>query len=129
MTLVFAKERTLESLREAMFAGRTAVWYGNNLAALEEYAAPLFRSVVTAGAPFKDDGKAIWFELSNSSDLPLTLTGGPEGAPAELQLPATGMIVVKADRKYLTEPLSYSVSNVITGSASVLKVEIRPAKK
>ncbi|MFZ2287656.1 MAG: hypothetical protein WAV93_11775 [Bacteroidales bacterium] len=129
MTLVFAKERTIESLKEAMFAGRTAVWYGNNLAAFEEYAVPLFRSVVTAGTPFKDDGKAIWFELSNSSDLSMELTGGPEGAPAELKLPASGMIVVKADRKYLTEPLVYNVSNIITGSNSVLKVEIMPAKK
>ena len=129
MTLVFAKERTPESLKEAMFAGRTAVWQGNNLTAFEEYAAPLFRSVVTAGVPFRDDGKSIWFELTNSSDLPMELTGGSEGAPAELKLPANGMIVIKADRKYLSEPIRYSVSNIITGSNSVLNVEITPAKK
>jgi len=129
MTLVFAKERTPESLKEAMFAGRTAVWYGNNLAALEEYAAPLFRSAVTAGKPFKDDGKSIWFELVNSSDIPMELTGGPEGAPSELKLPPSGMVVVKADRKYLSEPIPYQVSNIITGSNSVLSVEIMPAKK
>lgn len=129
MTLVFAKERTPESLKEAMFAGRTAVWYGDNLAALEEYAAPLFRSAVTAGKPFKDDGKSIWFELVNSSDIPMELTGGPEGAPAELKLPASGMVVVKADRKYLSEPIPYQVSNIITGSNTVLSVEIVPAEK
>lgn len=129
MTLVFSKERTPESLKEAMFAGRTAVWYGDNLAAFEEYAMPLFRSVVTAGRPFKDDGKSIWFELINSSDLPMELTGGPEGAPAELKLPASGVVVVKADRKYLSEPIPYNVSNIITGSSSVLRVEIIPAKK
>lgn len=129
MTLVFARERTSESVREAMFAGRTAVWHRNTLGALEQYAAPLFRSVVTAGAPFKDDGKSIWFELTNSSDLPMDLTGGPVGAPAELKLPAAGMVVVKADRKYLLEPIRYSVSNIITGSNSVLNVEIAPAKK
>ena len=129
MTLVFAKERTSESLKEAMFAGRTAVWYGDNLAALEEYAMPLFRSVVTAGRPFKDDGKSIWFELLNSSDLPMILNGGPEGAPAELKLPASGIVVVKADRKYLSAPIPYNVSNIITGSNSVLRVEIVPAKK
>jgi len=129
MTLVFARERTPESIKEAMFAGRTAVWHGNTLTAFEEYAAPLFRSVVTAGVPFKDDGKSIWFELTNSSDLPMELTGGPQGAPSELRLPATGMVVVKADRKYLSEPIRYSVSNIITGSNSVLNVEIIPAKQ
>ncbi len=129
MTLVFARERTSESLREAMFAGRTAVWYGDNLAAFEEYAAPLFKSVITASAPFKDDGKSIWFELANTSDMPMKLSGGPTGAPAALTVPATGMVVVKADRKYLTEPITYNADNIITGSNNVLKVEIRPAKK
>lgn len=129
MTLVFATERTHESLKEAMFDRRTAVWYGDNLAALEEIAAPLFRSVVKAGAPFKDDGKRIKFELVNSSDIPMKLSGGPEGAPATINVPARGMAVVTADRKFLAEPMSYSVDNIITGSNSVLKVEISPAKK
>jgi len=129
MTLVFAKERTVESLKEAMFARRTAVWYGDNLAAFEEIAAPLFRSVIIAGAPFKDDGKSIWFELSNTSDIPMKLSGGPEGAPATLTVPAHGMVVVRADRKFQAQPVTYAVDNIITGSNNVLKVEISPAKK
>ena len=128
MTLVFAKERTHESLKEAMFARRTAVWYGDNIAAFEEIAAPLFKSVISAGIPFKDDGKSIWFELSNSSDITMTLSGGPEGAPATLTVPAQGMVVVRADRKYLSQPITYSVDNFITGSDSVLKAEIAPAR-
>jgi len=127
MTLVFAKERTHESLKQAMFDRRTAVWYGDNLAALEEIAAPLFRSVVKTGAPFKDDGKIIKFELVNSSDIPMKLSGGPQGAPATITIPARGIAVVTADRKYLAEPMIYSVDNIITGSNSVLKVEILPA--
>ncbi|HCM59380.1 MAG TPA: hypothetical protein DIS74_03215, partial [Bacteroidales bacterium] len=108
---------------------RTAVWYGDNLAAMEEIAAPLFRSVVKAGAPFKDDGKIIKFELVNTSDIPMKLSGGPHGAPAAVNVPARGMAVVTADRKFLDEPMPYSVDNIITGSNSVLKVEISPAKK
>jgi histidinol phosphatase-like PHP family hydrolase len=127
MTLVFARERTAESLREALFAGRTAVWYGDCLAAFEEYAAPLFKSVISAGIPFKDDGKTIWFEVSNTSDIPMKLSGGPEGAPSSLTIPATGMVVVKADRKFLNEPITYNADNIITGSSTVLKVEIKPA--
>lgn len=129
MTLVFARERTHDSLKEAMFARRTAVWYGDNLAAFEDIAAPLFKSVITAGVPFRDDGKNIWFELSNSSDIPMTLSGGPSGAPATLKIPARGMVVVRADRKFLSEPIPYSVDNIITGSNSVLKAEISPAKR
>jgi histidinol phosphatase-like PHP family hydrolase len=124
VTLVFARERTMESLREAMFAGRTAVWYGDSLAGFEQFTGPLFRAAVKAGAPFKDDGKNIFFEISNNSDLPMKLTGGPEGAPAELTLPANMVVRVRADRRYLEQPLTYSVSNIVTGSGTVLRAEI-----
>jgi histidinol phosphatase-like PHP family hydrolase len=129
MTLVFADERSQESLKEAMFARRTAVWYGDNIAASAEIAALLFKSVIIAGTTFKDDGKNIWFELSNISDVPMKLSGGPQGAPATLNVPALGMVVVRADRKYIEEPITYSVDNFITGSSSVLQVEISPAKR
>ncbi len=124
VTLVFAKERTMESLREAMFAGRTAVWYGDSLAGFEQFTGPLFRAAVKAGAPFKDDGKNIFFEITNKSDLPMKLTGGPEGAPAELTLPANMVVRVRADRRYLEQPLTYNVSNIVTGSGTVLRAEI-----
>jgi hypothetical protein len=44
-------------------------------------------------------------------------------------VPARSMVIVRADRKYLSQPLTYNVDNIITGSDSVLKVEISPAKK
>lgn len=129
MTLVFASERTGESVREALFAGRTAVWYGDWLAGFEEYTAPLFRASVKAGVPFKQDDKSIWFEIVNTSDLPMNLTGGPAGAPPALKLPAGSSVIVKADKKYLSEPLTYDVSNIITGSNTVLRADISPAKE
>jgi len=124
VTLVFARERTMESLREAMFAGRTAVWYGDSLAGFEQFTGPLFRAAVKAGASYKDDGKNIFFEITNNSDLPMKLTGGPDGAPAELTLPAGMVVRVRADRRFLEQPLTYNVSNIVTGSGTVLRVEI-----
>ncbi len=124
VTLVFAKERTLESLREAMFAGRTAVWYGNFLAGFEEFTAPIFKAAVIVSAPFKNDGKNLWFELRNNSDLKMELTDGPEGAPSKVTLPANSVAVVKADIRYLKEPLKYNVSNIITGNGTVLGVSL-----
>jgi histidinol phosphatase-like PHP family hydrolase len=129
VTLVFAKERTMESLREAMFAGRTAVWHGDSLAGFEQFTGPLFRAAVKAGEPFKDDGKNIFFEISNHSDLPMRLTGGPEGAPAELTLPANSVTRVRADRRYLEQPLTYNVSNIVTGSGTVLRAGITVPSK
>jgi hypothetical protein len=128
VTLVFARERSYEALREALFAGRTAVWYGDTIAGIEVYTAPLFRAAVSTRAPFKEDDKNIWFELLNNSDLPMAFTGGPAGAPAEISLPARSAVIVKADRKYLAEPIPYNVSNIITGNGSTLRVEITPGK-
>lgn len=124
VTLVFASERSPESIREALFAGRTAVWYGDSLAGFEQYARPLFNAAITVSAPFKDDGKKIWFEIVNNSDLPMDLSGGPDGAPAELRLPGRSVTRVVADRRYLQHTIPYNVSNIITGSGMVLNVEI-----
>jgi hypothetical protein len=107
-----------------MFAGRTAVWYGNYLAGFEEYTAPVFKAAVTVSAPFKNDGKNLWFELRNNSDLRMELTDGPEGVPSKLNLPANSVTVVKADIRYLKEPLKYNVSNIITGNGTVLGVSL-----
>jgi len=129
VTLVFARERTMESIREAMFAGRTAVWYGGSLAGFEQFTGPIFKAAVRAGAPYKDDGKSIFFEIANHSDLPMMLTGGPEGAPSELKLPANEVVRVRADRRYLQQPLTYNVSNIVTGSGTVLRAEIQVPPK
>jgi hypothetical protein len=41
VTLVFAKEKTEESIREALQQGRTAVWFDNTLIGKEEFLVPL----------------------------------------------------------------------------------------
>lgn len=126
VTLVFAAERTPEALREALFAHRTAIWYDNFLAGSEEYTGALFHASVVVGAPFRDDGKNVWFEVTNNSDLPYELTEGPEGAPASLLLPAEATVIMKTDRKYLEIPLTYKAANIITGNGSVLTVSFKP---
>ena len=44
MTLVFAKARTHDSLKEAMFAGRTLAYFKDMIAGKEEYARPFFNA-------------------------------------------------------------------------------------
>jgi 3',5'-nucleoside bisphosphate phosphatase len=126
VTLVFAKERSSASIREAMFAGRTAVWSGNELAGFENVAAPFFRAAVSVAKPHRTDDKSIWFEVGNVSDLPFFLTGGPVGAPSSLTIPANGSVIVKAERRYLTEPLAYTVKNVVIGNGKSLAVTLAP---
>lgn len=44
ITIVFAKERSIESLKEALFAGRTVSWFNDVLIGKEEYVTPLAKS-------------------------------------------------------------------------------------
>jgi histidinol phosphatase-like PHP family hydrolase len=124
MTLVFAKERSHDSLKEAMFAGRTLVWFKDILAGKEEYAEPFFYQCITVNKPYFQNDKNIFFEISNRSDIPFYLEKGPAGAPDYITLGANTVTKVVLSKK-VTVPLIYDVRNVIIGENEVLKAELK----
>jgi len=124
MTLVFTKERSHDSLKEAMFAGRTMVWFRDTLAGKEKYAKPFFQQCISVGKPYYNDDNNIYFEVTNSSDIPFYLINGIENAPASVTLAANSVTRVVVSKK-VTTPLIYDVSNVLTGENAVLKVELK----
>jgi hypothetical protein len=124
MTLVFAKERTSNSLKEALFAGRTLVYFGDMLAGKEEYARPFFYRCISIGKAFYETGRNRYFEITNSSDIPFYLENGVEPAPDSISLTANSVTRVVVSKK-VTFPLVYDVRNVITGENEVLKVELK----
>ena len=72
ITLVFAKEKSLESLREALFSGRTVAVYNDLLVGREEYLKPLLRACIEVNAvEYISDTQVLKVELKNisSSDL------------------------------------------------------------
>jgi hypothetical protein len=69
VTLVFAKERTAESLKEALFARRTAVWFNNTLIGREEFVAPLIKQSLTiTKAEYRKNKSVLTVKIENSSD-------------------------------------------------------------
>jgi len=124
MTLVFAKERSHDALREAMFAGRTLAYFGNSIAGKKEYALPFFYQCIAIGKPFYKNEKSIFFEISNNSDIPFYLVNGSQGAPSSITLQANSVTRVALSVK-AAQPLVYDVRNIITGENEVLKVEIK----
>ncbi len=123
MTLVFAKERTLASVKEAMFAGRTLVYFNDMIAGKEEYAKPFFSQAVKVGKPYYKTDKNIFFEITNTSDVPFYLVNGTNGAPSAIALAANSVTRVSLSTKAAL-PLVYDVRNVITGENEVLKVQL-----
>lgn len=83
MTLVMVKERTPESIREALDAGRTVAWASKILAGKEENVRDLFNACVQLMPSHfteeKKNGEAVnYYEIRNNSDLyfELVLTDG-----------------------------------------------------
>ena len=72
ITLVFAKEKSLESLQEALFAGRTVAVYNSLLVGRPEYLKPLLEaSIQINSALYHKKTQVLAIELENvsSSDL------------------------------------------------------------
>ncbi len=110
MNLILAKERTLDSVKEAFFEKRVIGWAAGNLWGRKESLAPLFDACVkieTAG------NKA---QLTNRSDIPCTITY----AKKDYELPAKGTVefVLQSGQKTL------AVANWFTATATPLVKQI-----
>lgn len=124
MTLVLAKERTHDALKEALFAGRTLVYYKDFLAGKEELTKPFFYACVHIEKPYYQTEKNNILEITNNSDIPFYLINGTEGTPAAIKLAANSVTRVVLSNK-TASPLKYDVRNVITGEKEVLRVELK----
>ena len=124
MTLVFADERTLESLKEALKEGRTAVWFADRIIGHQQWLEPLFNGSVQVSRPHLRSQNTVWVEIRNgsSADIRLQRTGG--GGPNELNLPARSTSIVKIKTPTPTEPLElrYTVTNFLIGVDAGLPV-------
>lgn len=76
VTLVFAKEKSEESLREAMEARRTAVFAEDMVYGREQELAPLFDACVRV-KNVRWTAKGVGFTLHNVSSIPVRLTKAP----------------------------------------------------
>lgn len=70
ITLVFATERTLEALRDAMFAGRTIAWFNDELAGKAELLEKLFKASVHIE---KGENR---YKMTNISDIAFSVKLG-----------------------------------------------------
>ena len=126
LTLVFAKERTIPAVREALFAGRTIVWGGDLLIGREELLAPFFAACVTIDPPHRRSDDRVWVRIHNHCAQDLTLERVGEGKPALIDLPAQATSLVRFDLpgEAPAEPMSYRVKNLLIGPDEPLTVQL-----
>ena len=73
-TLVFAKERNEESIKEALFEGRTVGYADDNLIGNKEYLHELIKASLVA-SNFQPAGMYFLCDITNTSDVPIILEG------------------------------------------------------
>ena len=115
LTLVFAKDRSEEALKEALFAKRTVAWFGNNLAGTEEFLAAIFKASVHIELMSKSE-KGEKFLLRNTSDVPVLLAS----AEMKFTLPANSETFVTLKK----EDNMFSVENFFIKGTENLKITI-----
>jgi 3',5'-nucleoside bisphosphate phosphatase len=114
MTLVFAGERTAESVREALEAGRTVAWASKYLAGKEEHVRNLFHACVGISQAFHSKNNRNYFELRNNSDLYFELELRSGDGTAQITLhPNSSQILTAADGQ---KELEYEVVTALVRS-------------
>jgi hypothetical protein len=75
ITLIFARAHTVESMKEALFARRTAVWVKNQIYGDDAYLEPLFKQSIEFKHPsitLKGKNRS-YFQIANHSDIDFEL--------------------------------------------------------
>ncbi len=125
VTLVFAKERTVESITEALRAGRTAVWFENQVIGRQQYLKPLFDGCVTVAKAHYQKNSTLFFELTNKALIDVQLERTGKSGPSEITIPARSSVIVtaKLPNGKKTVNLSYRASNFLIAPEKGLPVE------
>jgi hypothetical protein len=121
VTLVLAEENTSESLREALFAGRTLVWFKNTLLAREPQMQELLAaSVSITQAFYSGDSLLLELQIENRSDVDFQMqhigdyTFSRVADLLMLKQHTTTLITVKTSQRLSSISLPFKVLNAKT---------------
>ena len=125
MTLVFAKDKSIPAIKEALLAGRTAVWFEDKVIGRKEYAQALLLGAVRITDMDREGKKTVRFTIRNDSDLPIALQREGKLGPKELNLSANTSVRVKVDVNDSEEPteLVYVATNFLVAPEKGLPVK------
>jgi hypothetical protein len=126
MTLVFAKEKTREAVKDALVNGRTVIWYNDQLIGKREYLQAILDKAVAIRDIEYEGEDTIRLALMNDCDIGLKLdkTDGP--GPKELVIPPNGKALLNLKVKSIESQteLSYIARNYLIGPNKGLPVNL-----
>lgn len=139
VTLVFAKNKSAESIKESLMAGRTAAYFENTIVGKKDFLLPLFEaSVEVVKLPLIME-KSVWYmQIKNTSDLDFELElANPvigTSIPREITIWANRTTLIKMNAKMNTAvkestslseiKVKFKVKNLIVAPDESLEVVI-----
>jgi hypothetical protein len=130
MTLVFARERNIDAVKEALVEGRTTIWFKDQLIGRKKYLDAIFKESVVIGKPYNKYRETIWFEIKNNSDIDIDLERAGTQGPGKLTLAANATTILrtgigaKADEAPAQIELSYIARNFLIAPDKGLPVTL-----
>ncbi len=126
MTLVFARDKTSEAVKDALVSGRTTIWYNDQLIGKPEYLQAIFDKAVTIWDIDYEGDNIIRCAVENDCDIGLKLARADGPGPRELVIPPNGKALLKLKVKSVESPteLSYIVQNFLIAPNKGLPVSL-----
>ena len=144
VTLVFAKEKTLDGVREALDNQRTAVFAEGMVYGREQELDPLFEACVKVKS-VKFTDKQVSFTLENKSSIPVKLSKAPGSEhiwyPRYITIPPKSSFVVEAklllvdnkqpkfDASTKEVTVNFYVDNYLVGPSKPLKFSVKATRE
>lgn len=132
VTLVFAKGRSAEGIKEGLKDRRTVVWYKNLLIGKEAFLVPLIQqSLVVTEAHYQDETQILSVEISNNANTEFILNNESDftfHAHSNLvEIPPLGkkVIQVKTVKRRSSVDLPFTVQNAITAPQTQPEITFR----
>jgi len=129
ITLVFASEKTPEAMKEALFSGRTAVWFDNTLVGNALYLAPLVEQSLELSSGNKGLVRKVW--IKNSSDATYLLENlGPFTLHNQAKVFTVGahqstLIQVKCGELEEELKMRFKVLNAFSSPDEQVEIEVK----
>jgi 3',5'-nucleoside bisphosphate phosphatase len=136
LTLVFARDASLEAIREALFERRTAVYSGGKLIGEARFLKPIFEaSIRLLHQPLEFKGKQTKnLQIHNNSDIPFELELVTQvddlSVPAQITLPPRRTVLFQVRTQAATlsgerqvKPV-YRIKNLLVAPEKGLEVEL-----
>jgi len=130
ITLVFAKEKSVEGIQEALLNHRTAIFRGKDIIGAEEFLKPLFLESIKVKADYRRGTSIAYVQLINSSDFDFYCDYSGDysfyNAVSLITIPAhsTTVVGVKTIEQIESFPMEFTVHNAITAPGMKLGVEV-----